>query len=94
MAWVAVALAALIATSAQAGKWECGERSNLPMEGRTYCAGGDFRQTELELGKVLKDKDKLPQTVEMKKDKRLVSVSFRQGRRSGSSSFWAAKLAR
>ncbi len=34
-------------------KWECGERSNLPMEGKNYCAAGDFRQSEINLGKML-----------------------------------------
>lgn len=36
-------------------KWECGERSNLPIEGKNYCAAGDFRQTEITLKKVLDD---------------------------------------
>ena len=42
----------LITTSVSANKWECGERSNLPLEGRNYCAAGDFRQTEFNLAKV------------------------------------------
>lgn len=33
--------------------WECGERSNLPQEGKNYCAAGDFRQSEINLQKVL-----------------------------------------
>ena len=41
-----------LATSANAGKWECGERSNLPLEGRNYCAAGDFRLAEATLQKV------------------------------------------
>ena len=45
-------LATLLTTSVSANKWECGERSNLPLEGRNYCAAGDFRQTEFKLGKV------------------------------------------
>ena len=34
-------------------KWECGERSNLPLEGKNYCAAGDFRQAETNLEKLL-----------------------------------------
>jgi len=34
-------------------KWECGERSNLPIDGRNYCAAGDFRQSEINQKKVL-----------------------------------------
>lgn len=49
----AFAIALLLTTSANATKWECGERSNLPQEGKNYCAAGDFRQTEINLGKVL-----------------------------------------
>lgn len=33
-------------------EWECGERSNLPQEGKNYCAAGDFRQTEINMQKV------------------------------------------
>lgn len=33
--------------------WECGERSNLPQAGKNYCAAGDFRQSEINLKKVL-----------------------------------------
>ncbi|MBX2882848.1 MAG: DUF1311 domain-containing protein [Granulosicoccus sp.] len=36
-----------------ASKWECGERSNLPMEGKNYCAAGDFRQSQINLKKLL-----------------------------------------
>jgi uncharacterized protein YecT (DUF1311 family) len=36
-----------------ATKWECGERSNLPIEGKNYCAAGDFRHSEKNQGKVL-----------------------------------------
>jgi uncharacterized protein YecT (DUF1311 family) len=39
--------------SQAATKWECGERSNLPIEGRNYCAAGDFRHSEINLGKAL-----------------------------------------
>ena len=39
-------------TQASAKKWECGERSNLPLEGKNYCAAGDFRQSEINLLKV------------------------------------------
>lgn len=38
---------------ALATKWECGERSNLPLEGKSYCAAGDFRQSAINLDKVL-----------------------------------------
>lgn len=34
-------------------QWECGERSNLPQEGKNYCAAGDFRHSEKKLGKLL-----------------------------------------
>ncbi len=51
---LAVALTALLATSVDARKWECGERSNLPPDGKNYCAAGDFRQAEINLAKVLK----------------------------------------
>ena len=36
-----------------ATKWECGERSNLPIVGRNYCAAGDFRQSDINLEKIL-----------------------------------------
>lgn len=39
--------------SAASAKWECGERSNLPIDGKNYCAAGDFRQSETNLKKVL-----------------------------------------
>lgn len=26
--------------------WECGERSNLPQQGKNYCAASDFRHSE------------------------------------------------
>jgi len=46
------ALALLVtATTASAAKWECGERSNLSVEGKNYCAAGDFRQSEFRLQK-------------------------------------------
>ena len=38
---------------ASAAVWECGERSNLPPEGKNYCAAGDFRQSELNMKKIL-----------------------------------------
>lgn len=38
---------------ASAMKWECGERSNLPQEGKIYCATGDFRLAETNLENVL-----------------------------------------
>ena len=38
---------------ASATIWECGERSNLPPEGKNYCAAGDFRQSELNMKKIL-----------------------------------------
>lgn len=40
-------LLVLLAAPAFATKWECGERSNLPMEGKNYCAAGDFRKAEI-----------------------------------------------
>jgi len=43
----------LLTTPASAKVWECGERSNLPPEGKNYCAAEDFRQTEIDLRKVL-----------------------------------------
>ncbi len=49
----ALALVSSLAPSAHAAKWECGERSNLPIEGKSYCAAGDFRQSETNLGKLL-----------------------------------------
>ncbi len=49
----ALASTILLTTSAYAAAWECGERSNLPLEGKNYCAAGDFRQAEINLGKVL-----------------------------------------
>lgn len=49
----AVAAFFLLAVAANAAtNWECGERSNLPLDGRNYCAAGDFRQTEINLVKV------------------------------------------
>jgi len=42
-----------ISTSLSANLWECGERSNLPQEGKNYCAAGDFRQSEINLAKIL-----------------------------------------
>lgn len=33
----------------QATEWECGERSNLPLEGKNYCAAGDFRLSHANL---------------------------------------------
>lgn len=48
-----VVIATLLATSASATKWECGERANLPTEGKNYCAAGDFRQAAINLKKVL-----------------------------------------
>ena len=40
------------AASTGAKTWECGERSNLPQEGKNYCAAGDFRQSKVNLAKV------------------------------------------
>jgi len=48
-----LAISTLLTTSVVANKWECGERSNLPQEGKNYCAAGDFRQSETSLEKVL-----------------------------------------
>jgi len=42
-------LLVLHAATTSAGTWECGERSNLPIEGKNYCATGDFRQIESDL---------------------------------------------
>ena len=39
----------LLSTTAVAVEWECGERSNLPQEGKNYCAAGDFRLADAEL---------------------------------------------
>ena len=50
---LAITLALAYAQSALARKWECGERSNLPIEGKNFCAAGDFRQTEINLAKLL-----------------------------------------
>ena len=50
---IAILFVVSFATSASATTWECGERSNLPLEGKIYCAAGDFRQTEIDLRKVL-----------------------------------------
>ena len=44
---------ALTSPVTQGVLWECGERSNLPIEGKNYCAAGDFRQSEINLRKVL-----------------------------------------
>ncbi|OED40030.1 hypothetical protein AB833_12645 [Chromatiales bacterium (ex Bugula neritina AB1)] len=49
-----LALAAVLVSPAVASRWECGERSNLPPEGKNYCAASDFRQSEINLSKVLK----------------------------------------
>jgi len=43
---------ALPTTAVDAAKWECGERSNLPIEGKNYCAAGDFRQSDIALTKL------------------------------------------
>ncbi len=48
-----IAVVLIQTTSAGAARWECGERSNLPIEGKNYCAAGDFRQSEINLEKVL-----------------------------------------
>lgn len=51
-----LALAALFllpVVTGAATKWECGERSNLPMDGKNYCAAGDFRYAELNQNKAL-----------------------------------------
>jgi uncharacterized protein YecT (DUF1311 family) len=51
-----LALAALFLlpmVTGAATKWECGERSNLPMDGKNYCAAGDFRHTEINQSKAL-----------------------------------------
>ena len=45
-----VAVIAFVALKpASAAIWECGERSNLPPEGKNYCAAGDFRLADAEL---------------------------------------------
>lgn len=46
-------LACLFSNQATATLWECGERSNLPQEGKNYCAAGDFRHSESRLQKKL-----------------------------------------
>jgi len=46
-------LLSILAAPASANTWECGERSNLPQKGKTYCAAGDFRQSRANLAKVL-----------------------------------------
>jgi len=46
---------AVLSTSVSAGTWECGERSNLPPEGKNYCAAGDFRQAQNKLEKLFGD---------------------------------------
>lgn len=48
-----LALMLTLSSSIGASKWECGERSNLPIEGKNYCAAGDFRQSETNLTKLL-----------------------------------------
>jgi len=48
-----VAAIFLLTTPANATKWECGERSNLSLEGKNYCAAGDFRLSESKLRKLL-----------------------------------------
>lgn len=48
----ALAATSLISVTASGTKWECGERSNLSVEGKNYCATGDYRQSETELNKV------------------------------------------
>jgi len=48
-----IAAVTLLSASVGAKTWECGERSNLPQEGKTYCAAGDFRQSEINLQKIL-----------------------------------------
>lgn len=40
-------------TVSYATEWECGERSNLPIEGKNYCAAGDFRLADSKLEKLL-----------------------------------------
>lgn len=51
--FIAPVLINLLANPASAVQWECGERSNLPQEGKNYCAAGDFRHTEIKLQKML-----------------------------------------
>ncbi len=41
--FVIVVTPVMMPTSVLATEWECGERSNLPLEGKNYCAAGDFR---------------------------------------------------
>lgn len=50
---VLAALFFLTTVTGAATKWECGERSNLPMDGKSYCAAGDFRHTEINQSKLL-----------------------------------------
>lgn len=40
---------AVAAPPVNATQWECGERSNLPQEGKNYCAAGDFRLADSKL---------------------------------------------
>lgn len=48
----ALLIVIILSAPVSANKWECGERSNLPLEGKNYCAAGDFRQAQINLGKV------------------------------------------
>ena len=50
---LAVILLAIHPMFTAATEWECGERSNLPIEGRNYCAAGDFRLADSKLEKLL-----------------------------------------
>ena len=52
---VTIGVAAALSDVAVATEWECGERSNLPMAGKNYCAAGDFRQSAINLSAVLND---------------------------------------
>lgn len=50
---VFIFLLSLLMARSFATEWECGERSNLPQEGKNYCAAGDFRHAEAKLQKML-----------------------------------------
>lgn len=50
---VGMAVQVLLPMPAAATEWECGERSNLPLQGKNYCAAGDFRLSESNLIELL-----------------------------------------
>ena len=53
LAGICLAVQALLPSAAQATEWECGERSNLPLQGKNYCAAGDFRLSQANLLELL-----------------------------------------